>query len=99
MVTVNISITNNGSSDLVNFEISSLNGELIRDFQIPYNNLTPFGVRIEDGEEIIYPKLPGGKYYASCEAFVEGLKVLSSNTDGEYSFYYSPISHKAYALR
>ena len=97
MVTINISIANNGSSDLVNFEISSLNGGIIKSFQIPAEAMTPMGVRIDLGESYIHPKLPGGKYYASCEEFVKGLKVLSQNINGEYSFYYSPINHKAYS--
>ena len=96
MVTITISTINNGS-DLVNFEISSFNGEIIKDFQIPYINLTPLGVRIDLDGEYIFPKLPGGKYYASCEEFKKGLKVLSENINGEYSFYYSPIMGKAYS--
>ena len=97
MVKITISTLNNRNSDLVNFEITSLGGESIRDFQIPYSTLTPFGVRIDLNGELIFPKLPGGKYYASCEAFQEGINFLSSNPNGEYSFYYSPINHKAYS--
>ena len=97
MITIQLTLVNNGSSDLVNFEISSLNGEIIRDFQIPVEHFTPLGVRIDLGEKLIHPKLPGGKYYASCEAFKKGLKVLSVNPNGEYRFYYSPIMGKVYA--
>ena len=97
MVKITLSTLNNGSSDLVNFEINSINGELIKDFQIPAEAMTPMGVRIDLDRELIFPKLPGGKYYASCEAFQEGLQVLSANPNGEYSFYYSPINHKVYS--
>ena len=97
MVRINLSIIRNGSSDLINFGITSLGGESIKDFQIPYSTLTPFGVRIDLNGELIFPKLPGGKYYAELSAFKEGLKVLSENNNGEYSFYYSPINNKTYS--
>ena len=97
MVRINLTAVNNNSSELVEFEITSLNGEVIKSFQIPVENFTPLGVRIDIDGEFIFPKLPGGKYYASCEAFKKGLKVLQSNPNGEYSFYYSPIMGKAYS--